>query len=574
MATTQDLKNWLVEKYHDYDLDPEPLHGTYGLIWFLKSKHANSYSDTIALKTLAPERLNDLETQEDITYLRKEFEMWLNLPDHRNVVQATRFDTAHLTSGDQKKGMISLPVMLMPRMTGSLQEWVDNSAFSMEDRLIALAQSLNGLLHLYKHKFEGHGDLKPSNILYRNERTRLVLDDRKAWPSLAHPWIIKIADLGWANAWIHFGFTNKAQRQYLAPERLKGKFIPCKSDMFSMGIIAAELLQGRHPAPNLKKALSSGEKWDRCVEKKEWKLDGIICHRLQKLILKCLAYHHEDRPTPEECLSEICAELRETYDQDIGPTLQLWNERKLPAISVYQRAAWVALQASDLGGQEAKRSRENIEQLIKGIIVLGLESCEEWLTLALALFELLKREGPDSAAQINQLRDSAKMYMKTVFGNIDRHRLESVAPRGDWSTTTNTSVQPFERFSYAIRDTAHIAGVTYESEAVGAAALGPLALAVFAYSAASDAFSGNGKSNLEYFLAEAIRHAPEQAVPYFYRARWRWNRWTASSSTMKPNAEDLAPWVADLEIAIRLSPTWEAPRSFLQYLQSAHHTAQ
>ncbi len=114
MSTTNDLREWLVQHYHDYVVADEPVRGTYGLIWFLSKP--DSIPGVFAVKTQAPEALTTPKSANDIDYLRREFRMWLALPPHLNVVPALGFDTAHLTD-DQEKEAISLPGMLCPRST-------------------------------------------------------------------------------------------------------------------------------------------------------------------------------------------------------------------------------------------------------------------------------------------------------------------------------------------------------------------------------------------------------------------------------------------------------------------------
>jgi serine/threonine protein kinase len=234
----------------DYKAEPEPVHGTYGLIWFLTAKRANISPQSFAVKTLDPERLTDPNEVMDIVYMRREFRMWLALPATYNVVTALGIDGAVLRTGEAGE-IVRLPVMRMPRMSGSLEAWVGKSDPGTEDRLVALAQAFNGLLYLYEHGFEGHGDLKPRNILYCDLTDRFELRERGPFPSREHKWQVKIADLGWADAWVDLGFTNKALRQYRGPERLgdAARVVPKQSDVFAMGVIASELLQGRHPAP-------------------------------------------------------------------------------------------------------------------------------------------------------------------------------------------------------------------------------------------------------------------------------------------------------------------------------------
>ena len=566
MATIRNLREWLVQCHHEYVVADEPVKGTYGLIWFLSNPRPHAYPRALAVKTLDPEALIKVKSAKDIDYLRREFRMWLWLPRHFNVVPALGFDTAHLSSEEEHE-TISLPVMRMPKMTGSLQEWIDDSAFGIEDRLIALAQSVNGLMHLYKNGFEGHGDLKPSNILYADLKERFSLELSGMWPSRKHPWHVCVADLGWADAWVDLGFTNKALRQYLAPERLDGAVVPVKSDMFSMGIVAAELLQRRHPASNLKKALGSEGKWASCIKNEQWTLEGVRSERLRLLIQRCLAFDHEGRPTTEEFLGEIFEELRESYGQDISRTLQVWTEQ---SSDWTEHAEWAARHTIGLGVQEVRRSRKTLERRLRGIAVVDLQSCELWLSLATALHALLKSEEPDSLAEIAQLRSSAETHMKAVLGKINRSAMEAVAPSPNW-----TAFQPFERFSQSIEQVAEITGVTYESQIVEAGWLGPLALAALAYITATRAHQAGRVAEEEHFLAEAIRHAPEEAVPYYYRALWRRHRWFVLSArtTQIPTANDLKAWFTDLEVANRLAPSWNEPKKLLQDLQWPHYSS-
>lgn len=572
VATTSDLWKWLVRHFHDYVVEDEPVEGTYGQIWFLSKP--NTIPGEFAVKTLAPEAMADPKKDSDIDYLRREFRMWLALPPHLNVVPALGFETAQLSSGIESEA-IRIPIMRMPKMDGSLQEWIGDPVFGVEDRLIALAQAFNGLRHLYKHGFEGHGDLKPSNILYADLRHRFTFDkNEKTWPSDRHGWQIRVADFGWADAWIDFGFTNKAFRQYLAPERLSdtdgqpGRVVPIQSDMFSMGVIIAELLQGTHPARDLKKAIKSEGKWKRLVEKGDWELNGIGSDRLKLLITRCLQVAPESRPSPEVCMSEICLELLEIYGQDIAPTLQLWDEQS-SSISDNEHTGWAATQTIGLGVEEEKRSKEALERRIKEVAVRDFEACERWIVLVVPLIKLLECESHrESAVKISQLRKSANRHLTNVLGVMNRGDMEAVLLRKDFMK----SVQPFERFSEVVSGMADIARFEYELAKGVSPKLGSLTLAALAFDIASRTRGTNG-SKYEQFLSEAIRHMPDEAVVYYFRAKWRQMQQNMSSvieklDTKSPNEDDLATWIADLEVAVRLSPTWEEPKSLLRSLRS------
>jgi len=496
--------------------------------------------------------------------------MWLALPPTWNVVPALGFDEAILPLNNAG-ATCRLPVMRMPRLTGSLDSWVGNESLSVEDRLVALAQAFNGLIFLYEHGFEGHGDLKPSNILFTDLRERYELRDKGSWPSKEHPWQIRVADLGWADAWVDLGFTTKALRRYLGPERLgpAGRVVPQKSDIFSMGVIASEILQGRHPAPNVKKVEQSEGKYFRWADQGERILDGISSSRLRNLIKRSLVSEPEGRPSPQECLSVICEELRLAYGHEIEQTLGLWRASATgDSISDDEHVAWAARQTLVLGLTEVHRSIENLERRLALVEARDIGTCESWAALAGSLLMLLEKEYPDSP-KIGQLHDKAVEHLHLVLGPANRATLESVAPRD--------GVAAFERLGSVVCKMAGIAGVKYDVVGIGRVVLGSLAKSAWAFTLAAEARSEFQTAEVvEQHLAESIKYAPDEVVPYYFRAFWAHNRWfmeTASTEAEvpRPPASELARWINDLEIACRLSPGWCLPQDFLKSIRS-HQT--
>jgi hypothetical protein len=143
--TTQALREWLERKYDDCSVAADPVRGTYGLIWFLTRKSPNTHPKEFAVKTVVPEDIAEGSKIESLTLLRREFRMWLALPETYNVLPALGFDIATLSESEQNRS-IDLPVMRMPRMKGSLEKWVSKpTTAQIADRLLALSQALNGL---------------------------------------------------------------------------------------------------------------------------------------------------------------------------------------------------------------------------------------------------------------------------------------------------------------------------------------------------------------------------------------------------------------------------------------------
>ena len=568
-VTTQDVFDWLERQYHNYKVHPEPLHGTYGLIWFLSAD-----SGSFAVKTLAPERLSVAASRFDAEYLRREFRIWLSLPPTYNVLSALGFDIASLGSAESQK-KVHLPVMRMPRRLGSLQDWVDSRIFSYEDRLVALAQAFNGLMYLYAHGIEGHGDLKPSNILYDDLRSLFALPEDGAWPNQRCPWRIQVADLGWADAWVDLGFTKKAQRQYLAPERMDGKVIPELSDMFSMGIIAAEVLQGRHPCSNLSKVLGSEGKWRRWIYDGERDLSGIASTRTKDLISQCLSPNPDDRPPPCYCFNEICSEIELISGFSIAKTLELWRRPAAGTSSITEEehAAWAAAESVKLNEEQASISRRNLETRLNQLRVCDFETCERWQTLATGLEKLLNKDEGDADA-LAALRKHANALLLNILGPMTSNDLAKATPRQDWST----QIRPFERFAEVTGNMVRLAGLDLQTILKTPFCLGNHALSAIAFRAASEArWSGASVDEVNQLLNQAIRFLPEQSVPYYFRARW--GRDTAitsealhkirgSSDQDKVSDDEIQSWVGDLEKALESDPDWQEAADLLNVIRT------
>ena len=95
-----------------------------------------------------------------------------------------------------------------------------------------LRQSLLALGHAHQEGFV-HRDMKPENLLVTNDG------------------IVKVADFGLARAYADGRVTQAGAVtgtvQYLAPEQIRGEPADPRSDLYSLGIVAYELLTGKLP---------------------------------------------------------------------------------------------------------------------------------------------------------------------------------------------------------------------------------------------------------------------------------------------------------------------------------------
>lgn len=80
---------------------------------------------------------------------------------------------------------------------------------------------------------------------------------------------------------------------------------------------------------------------------------------LKKIIRQCLSLNASDRPSPLDCLDEICSEIEHKYDYSIRETLKSW---RMPAagvssIAADEHIAWAAPESVKLGEQQTSKSR-------------------------------------------------------------------------------------------------------------------------------------------------------------------------------------------------------------------------
>jgi hypothetical protein len=201
-------------------------------------------------------------------------------------------------------------------------------------------------------------------------------------------------------------------------DRLDGTVVPIKSDMFSMGVVASQLLQGQHPAGNLGR-LQSGGKWRRWIENGKRDLQEIESPRLKAMIERCLAPSSNSRPDALEFLHEICAELKARYRLDIAGTLVLW--RRL-----------LSREARSLSFSDAKERRF---KRLNRIRVIDFETCESWASLAESVVYLSAADD----AERDRIRKLASDYLITILGPLGKAKNSVIGATGRLCVNTSAT---------------------------------------------------------------------------------------------------------------------------------------
>ncbi|MCC6466293.1 MAG: serine/threonine protein kinase [Planctomycetes bacterium] len=158
----------------------------------------------------------------------------------------------------------------------------------------------------YAHQWIVHKDVTPGNMLISSEG------------------VPKLADFGIAAPVAAAGEEFAGKVHYMAPEQLARQKVDGRADIFSLGVVAYELLTG----VNLFKPLSRGSwdenvRWVRQSQSRPILAPHVVCpdipERLSQLVMKMLEYDPERR---YQRMTEVCIDLEKRYlfAQGFGPT--------------------------------------------------------------------------------------------------------------------------------------------------------------------------------------------------------------------------------------------------------------
>ncbi len=179
--------------------------------------------EKIALKVLHPHLLSDaaaLERFRAQVILARQF-------THPNIVQIFDF-----YSDSDRRCYITMELIEGKSLEAFLEE-NESRPLDFDECLLMLSDTANGLAYAHTSGVV-HRDLKPSNIL------------------VSYSGIVKLADFGLAKSLeSEFGLTQTGESigtpSYMAPEQFRGEVVDTRADVYSFGILAYQLSQGRLP---------------------------------------------------------------------------------------------------------------------------------------------------------------------------------------------------------------------------------------------------------------------------------------------------------------------------------------
>lgn len=412
------VRSWLEARFESSSVE-DVKNGTYGIVFILKN---DTSGHRFAAKLYDPGKTMPALAPTQATLFKREIGLWLHLPNHLNVMP---IDKLEIATGLGEPWPSETPVVLMPFMEASLSSWIQQAdTVPASDRQLALAHLCNGLAWCYANGIDGHGDLKPDNILIHDLRKSLKLDDNELMQQ--HPWQVRVADFGWANIWRDCTgpeYARKGWRPYLGPERLEGDFVRQASDIFAIGVIGTELLSGLHPAGDTVKRID--RRWDQkkylqWANSGERKLDPtLVSAGIRDLLFSCLDPKPEVRPSAAECFERLC----EFVERDSGFPLKfmltaLNNQAGLDS-NTSSTAPWAAEQVGRLGVEQIPAQIDRLRTIVeKSPDERAAGECVKWIRSSLSLCRLLLKE-PHSTENVSRASIAGTAVLEFVVRHFD-----------------------------------------------------------------------------------------------------------------------------------------------------------
>ncbi|MEH1816711.1 MAG: serine/threonine-protein kinase [Nostoc sp.] len=203
-----------------------------------------------------------------------------------------------------------------------------------EDRVIQLLQQVLGILQFIHSHNVIHRDIKPDNIIRRQQDGKLVLIDFGAVKQVQTQ-LLTIA--GHTGATIIIGTPG-----YMSTEQGQGKPRP-NSDIYSLGIIGIQSLTGLHPI-NFEEDPNTGEI--------SWQHQANVSSELASVLSKMVLHHFKQR---YQSAAEVLHVLKDLDPRVEAQSLQLSSSTQPPQTSLAQQNSIGYLPAAILSGENYNR---------------------------------------------------------------------------------------------------------------------------------------------------------------------------------------------------------------------------
>ena len=225
----------------------------------------------------------------------------------------------------------------------TLHRRLQDGALPLSDALRVAGEIAEALQAAHDRRFL-HRDLKPANVMLTEQGHVKVMDFglAKRVDVLLSP-DEATRELG-AQLTAHGSIVGTPD--YMSPEQVKGVTLDARSDLFSFGVILAEMISGRHPfrQPSTGETLSA-------VLREPPDLSGDIPQRLGDIVRRLLAKRPQDRYASAADVGADLARLASSALDTLRPTLSFVDGSSATIVAastaddkpaVWKRLAWSA----------------------------------------------------------------------------------------------------------------------------------------------------------------------------------------------------------------------------------------
>ena len=278
----------------------------------------------VVIKILSQDMVHD-------AYARQKFEQEVEALlriDHPGVVRV--LDVGHLT--DER------PYIVMQYVAGeTLRSQIPAEGMKL-DRAASIIKQVGAALEHVHEKGIFHRDLKPENIVIKHNTDSVVLLDFG---------IAKVKDSVIAPSTAHGASVGTLL--YMSPEQLRGEEITVASDVYSMSLIAFELLTGRRPFnPTSPSQLLEMQRAG--VRVKPVHLREDLSTNTQAIILRALSF---DPRTRYQSAQEFGHKLAQTLlDSRVRAPQRPWIRLVAASLAILMCALFVSINVYKSNGQE------------------------------------------------------------------------------------------------------------------------------------------------------------------------------------------------------------------------------
>jgi len=137
----------------------------------------------------------------------------------------------------------------------NLKQRLRNGGRLLESEVLPIGRGISAAIAALWERRIVHGDIKPSNIMLRNSGGAVLIDlgILRCFEEDSAPRPLRPVDHFAPEQLRPWGTVG-----YFSPEQARGETLTCASDIFSLGVVMLECLQGWHPTNFDQRALSDG----------------------------------------------------------------------------------------------------------------------------------------------------------------------------------------------------------------------------------------------------------------------------------------------------------------------------